>query len=99
MPTSLLTLIHGMPLWFLVLSLFLPRLALFIGWLHLWWFFVPRVLATVLWIFLPRVLVLIFIYAHEGFQMWFWIHLVAAILVWGGFGRSHNNRRLRRRRV
>jgi hypothetical protein len=33
---------------------------------------------------LPRVLVLIFIHAHLGFTNWFWIHLVAAILVWSG---------------
>ena len=44
--------------------------------------------------FLPRVLVLIFIHAHRGFDLWFWIHLVTAILVWSGSGVSHKNRRI-----
>src|SRR5271170_6846438 len=94
-----MTLTHGIPLWFLVLSLFLPRLALFIGWIHVWWFSVPHALATVLWVLLPRVLVLIFIHAHQGFDLWFLIHLVTAILVWSGSGVSHNNRRMRRTRT
>jgi hypothetical protein len=80
----ILTLAHGIPFWFLVLSLFLPRLCLFIGWLHMWSFIVPPIGATLLWIFLPRVLVLIFIYAHLGLTLWFWIHLVTAIVVWSG---------------
>lgn len=99
MPMPILTLKHGIPIWFLVLSLFLPRLSLFIGWIHMWWFFVPQPWAAVLWALLPRVLVLIFIHAHQGFDLWFWIHLVTAILVWGGSGASHNNRRIRRTRT
>ena len=99
MPMPVLTLTHGIPIWFLVLSLFLPRLSLFIGWIHMWWFFVPQPWAAVLWACLPRVLVLIFIHAHQGFDFWFWIHLVTAILVWGGSGASHHNRRVRRRRA
>src|SRR5579859_7267019 len=99
-PTMLIfTLAHGIPLWFLVLSLFLPRLSLFIGWIHMWWFFVPQPWAAVLWAFLPRVLVLIFIHAHQGFDLWFWIHLVTALMVWLGSGASHNRRRARRRRT
>ena len=94
-----LTLTHGIPIWFLVLSLFLPRLSLFIGWIHLWWFFIPQPWAALLWALLPRVLVLIFIHAHQGFSPWFWIHLATAIVVWSGSGASHRNRRLRRRRT
>ena len=60
--------------------------------------FVPQPWAAVLWAFLPRVLVLIFIHGHQGYNVWFWIHLVTAVVVWGGTGASHNNRRLRRRR-
>jgi hypothetical protein len=52
-----------------------------------------------LWVFLPRVLVLIFIHAHHGFDVWFWIHLVTAIVVWGRSGAWHNNRRMRKRRT
>ena len=99
LPMPILTLTHGIPIWFLVLSLFLPRVSLFIGWIHMWWFFVPQPFAAILWVFLPRVLVLIFIHAHHGFDVWFWIHLVTAILVWGRSGAYHNNRRLRRRRT
>ena len=68
MPMPIFTLTHGIPLWFLVLALFLPRLSLFIGWIHMWWFFVPQPWAAVLWVFLPRVLVLIFIHAHQGLR-------------------------------
>jgi hypothetical protein len=93
----ILTLAYGIPLWFLVLSLFLPRLSLFVGWIHMWWFFVPQPWAAVLWAFLPRVLVLIFIHAHQGFDLWFWIHLVTAIVVWLASGASHKRRRVRRR--
>jgi hypothetical protein len=93
----ILTLAHGIPLWFLVLSLFLPRLSLFVGWIHMWWFFVPQPWAAVLWAFLPRVLVLIFIHAHQGFDLWFWIHLVTAVVVWLASGASHKRRRVRRR--
>jgi hypothetical protein len=98
-PMLILTLTHGIPIWFLVLSLFLPRVSLFIGWIHLWWFFVPQPWAAVLWALLPRVLVLIFIHAHRGFDSWFWIHLVTALLVWSGSGASHNSRRVRRQRT
>lgn len=80
----ILTLAHGIPFWFLVLSLFLPRLALFIGWIHMWSFVIPQPWAGVVWLFLPRVLVLILIYAHLGLTLWFWIHLVTAIVVWSG---------------
>src|ERR1700678_2182257 len=97
MPMPIFTLTHGIPLWFLVLALVLPRLSLFIGWIHMWWFFVPQPWAAVLWAFLPRVLVLIFIHAHRGFDVWFLIHLVVAIVVWSRSGVYHNNRRMRRR--
>jgi hypothetical protein len=99
LPMLILTLTRGIPLWFLVLSLFLPRLSLFIGWIHMWWFFVPQPWAAVLWALLPRVLVLIFIHAHQGFDLWFWIHLVTALVVWSGSGATHNNRRIRRRNI
>jgi hypothetical protein len=80
----ILTLTQGIPFWFLVLSLFLPRLSLFIGWLHAWAFIIPSPWSGVVWLFLPRVLVLILIHAHQGFSGWFFIHLVTAIVVWSG---------------
>ncbi len=88
------------PLWFLVLSLFLPRVALFIGWLDGWSFGVPMPLAgLLLWAFLPRVLVLISIYALQGVGFWFLLHLVVAIVTWTGSAGYANTRRTRRREL
>ena len=89
--------IHTLPLWFLVFSLFLPRIALAVYWLesamlpfhlHGW---LPLVVA----ILLPRVLVLYLIYLDQGISLWFLIHLVTAVLVWGGSGSYHSRRRHR----
>jgi hypothetical protein len=87
---------HVLPLWFLVLSLFLPRIALLIAWLDHWYLVIAQPWAAVVWLILPRVLVLILIHAHQGFSNWFWIHLLVALLVWGGSGhRVSQNRRWR----
>jgi hypothetical protein len=89
--------IHTLPLWFLVFSLFLPRIALAVYWLesamlpfhlHGW---LPLVVA----ILLPRVLVLYLIYLDQGISLWFLIHLVTAVLVWVGSGSYHSRRRQR----
>lgn len=87
---------HTIPLWFLVLSLFLPRLSLFIGWLDHWWLVIAQPWLTVLWLILPRVLVLILIHEHQGFSTWFWIHLVVALMVWGGSTSKAQQRRTAR---
>ena len=85
------------PLWFLVLSLFLPRVALFIGWLDGWSFGVTIPLAELLlWAFLPRVLVLISIYMLQGVGFWFLLHLVVALMTWTGSAGYANKRRVRR---
>jgi len=71
--------------WLLVLTLFLPRLALLIAYFthqipinNIHW--IGEVL---LWTFLPRVLMLIYIADHLGTgSAWFWIHLAAAVVVW-----------------
>mgnify|MGYP001235124275 FL=1 len=70
---------------FLVLSLFLPRLALVV-----YWFLgmipfntVPFFGDVLLTIFLPRVLVIIFIVQNLGTESpWFWIHLIVGIGVY-----------------
>lgn len=70
--------------WFLVLSLFLPRIALLIA------YFggaippnnIPFVGDMLMAIFIPRVLILIYIVLNLGVGVWFWVHLVMAILVW-----------------
>jgi hypothetical protein len=73
-----------LPIWFLVLSIFLPRISLLAAFFtdgafpHLFtkWLSVP------LAFFLPRVLVLIAIATVMGICPWFWIHLIIAIIVW-----------------
>lgn len=75
---------------FLVLSLFLPRTALII------FYFIHQVPANnmpfigdvLLTVFLPRVLVLIYVAGNLGTDSpWFWIHLVAAVIVYLGSGK------------
>jgi hypothetical protein len=53
---------------------------------------VPLVFA----ILLPRVLVLYLIYMDQGISLWFIIHLVVALMVWGGSG-GYGARRRRHR--
>jgi uncharacterized membrane protein len=73
-----------LPIWFLVLSLFLPRIALIAAFFtdgafpHLFtkWLSVPMAF------FIPRVLVLIAIGTVMGICTWFWIHLIIALIVW-----------------
>ncbi len=95
---SLTLVIHNLPLWFLVFSLFLPRVALAIGWLQgvLAPFQLHGVVPLVIAVVLPRVLVLYLIYTDQGLSLWFLIHLLAALLVWGGSGGFHSRRRRRR---
>lgn len=86
-----------LPLWFLVLALFLPRVALIFAWFngnlhpfHLDTYgWVPLIVA----ILLPRVLVLVLIYQDQGLSVWFLIHAVALLMVWGGSGHYHSRRR------
>ena len=90
--------IHTLPLWFLVFSLFLPRLALLVYWLdgqalpfhiHGW---VPLVVA----ILVPRLLVIYLIYMDQGVSFWFVVHLIAALIVFGRGGRYQTRKRLER---
>jgi hypothetical protein len=86
---------HFLPLWFLVLSLFLPRVALFIAWFDQWRFPIVPIGSILLWIFLPRGLVLIFIYLAQGLSLWFLVHLIVALLVWSGGTHRFNSYRNR----
>jgi hypothetical protein len=87
--------IHTLPLWFLVFSLFLPRIALGVYWLenamapfnlHGW---IPLAVA----ILLPRVLVLYLIYLDQGISLWFVVHAIVALVVWSGSGSYHSRHR------
>jgi hypothetical protein len=87
--------VHRLPLWFLVFSLFLPRLAMAVAWFQgvLAPFHLQGWLPLIVWLLLPRVLVLYLIYLDQGLSLWFVIHLVVALLVWGGSGSYHARRR------
>ncbi len=72
---------------FLVLTLFFPRILLFIYYMKGW--IPPNALPfwgdAVMSVFIPRVLVLIYIYHNLGVGSgWFWVHVVALILTYGG---------------
>jgi hypothetical protein len=88
---------HRLPFWFLVFALFLPRIALVVAWLQgvLMPFHLHGIVPLLFAIFLPRVLVMFLIYLDQGLSLWFIIHLVVALLVWGEGG--HQIQRKRRR--
>ena len=88
---------HSLPLWFLVFALFLPRIALFVMWLQggLAPFHLHSIIPLLFAVFLPRILVLFMIYVDQGLSLWFIIHLVVALLVWGGSGHKMRHRRYR----
>ena len=95
MSLQVLLVIHTLPLWFLVFALFLPRIAMLLLWLEsgLTAFHLHGLVPLVVAIVLPRVLVLYLIYMDQGISLWFVIHLVAMLMVWGGSGRYHSRRR------
>ncbi len=91
---------HNIPLWFLVLSLFLPRICLAVAWLqHSMGQYIPsslnllQILAALL---IPRILILFWIYQDQGISLWFLIHAIALLLAWGGGGTRMARRRNRR---
>ena len=98
MSTHDLLVVHALPLWFLVFSLFLPRVALAVAWLQgiLAPFHLHGIVPLIIAVLLPRVLILFLIYTDQGLSLWFLIHLIAAVLVWGGTG-GYSTRRRRRR--
>lgn len=70
--------------WFLVLSLFVPRITLLIAYLThgIPPNNIPFIGDLLLAAFLPRALVVIYIYENLGAGPWFWVHLVVAIAVY-----------------
>jgi hypothetical protein len=88
---------HVLPLWFLILALFLPRLSIAILWFEnaLGHFHLHGLLPPIFWLILPRALVLYLIYVDQGISLWFIIHFVAAIMMWGGSTHYHTRRRRR----
>ena len=79
-----------LPLWFLVLALFLPRASLLIAYfvddlvpygLHGW---VPPAIAVII----PRVLVILLIFQDRGFSIWLILHGVTMALVYLAAGKQ-----------
>jgi hypothetical protein len=79
--------VNRLPLWFLVFALFLPRIAMAVAWLQgiLPPFHLNGIIPPLFWLF----------YVDQGLTLWFAVHLVVAVLVWGGGG--HQMRRRSRR--
>lgn len=77
----------GLPLWFLILSLFLPRLSLLALYLqgHTGNVFVISLIPTVIALLVPRILILFWIYTTQGLSLWFLIHAIALLAAWGTF--------------
>ena len=96
MNLNLVLVTHTLPFWFLVLSLFLPRVCLAVAWFqaNLAPFHLHGLIPLVLAIVVPRILILLLIYQDQGIGLWFLIHLVGLLLAWGGGG----TRVVRRRR-
>jgi len=94
---SLTLISHRLPFWFLVFALFLPRVSLVVAWFQgvLIPFHLQGLIPLLFAILLPRVLILFLIYVDQGLSLWFVIHLVVALLVWGGGGHQVRRRRYR----
>ncbi len=87
----------GLPFWFLVLSLFLPRISLLVLYLgaHPGGAYVISLVPLLAAVLVPRLLILFMIYTAQGLSVWFLVHAVALLLTWGGIGRSQYRRRYR----
>lgn len=90
---------HSIPLWFLVLSLFLPRICIVLAWLqHSMVRYIPPVVGlipAIIALLIPRILILFWIYQDQGLSLWFLIHLIALLAAWGGGGSRVASRRTR----
>jgi len=91
--------VHAIPLWFLLLSLFLPRLCMIVAWLqHSMVHYIPPavgIIPAIVAMLIPRILILFWIYEDQGLTIGFLLHLIALLCAWGGGG----HRVYRRRRV
>lgn len=82
--------IHNIPLWFLVLSLFLPRICMLVAWLqHSMTQYIPPTLGlipVIVALLVPRILILLWIYQDQGITIWFLLHVIALLIAWGSGG-------------
>lgn len=91
-----------MDFYFLLFSLFFPRIVMLVYLLIYPQLFpansVPQLADILLGVFVPRILILIYIYQNLGYNnIWFAAHLLVMILAYfGGGHRTHRWRRQRR---
>jgi hypothetical protein len=89
--------VHTIPLWFLVISLFLPRLCIFVAWLqHNMPAYIPpsvNLIQVIVALLIPRILILFWIYQDQGIGIWFLLHAIALLCAWGGGGHRISRRR------
>ncbi len=89
---------HTIPLWFLVLSLFLPRICIVLAWLqHSMPRYIPSVVGiipAIIALLIPRLLILFWIYSDQGIGLWFLIHVIGLLVAWGGGGSRVYRRRV-----
>jgi len=89
--------VNQIPLWFLVLSLFLPRICIFVAWLqHSMTAFIPQtvgIIPVIVALLVPRLLILFWIYTDQGITIWFLLHVIALLMAWGGGGHRYYRRR------
>ena len=87
-----------MDIYFLIFSLFFPRIVLLVYLFQDWYpqNLVPLWADVLLGVFAPRILILIYIYQNMGYEnIWFAAHLVVMILTYFGSGRETARRRKR----
>ena len=89
--------IHEIPFWFLVLSLFLPRISIAVAWFqHSIPHFIPStvgIIPAIVALLIPRILILLWIYQDQGITMWFLLHVIALLIAWGGGSHTVYRRR------
>lgn len=88
-----------MDFYFLLFSLFFPRIVLVVYLLQNWYpeNAVPQWADILLGVLAPRVLILIYIYQNMGYEnIWFVAHLIVAVMAYFGGGQQTVARRRRR---
>jgi hypothetical protein len=89
--------IHAIPFWFLVLSLFLPRICIVVAWFqHSIPQFIPStvgIIPAIVALLVPRILILFWIYQDQGISIWFLLHVIALLIAWGGSSHTVYRRR------
>lgn len=91
-----------MDIYFLIFSLFFPRIVLLVYLLFFPQVYPPNVVPQwadlLLGIFLPRILIVVYIYQNLGYEnIWFAVYLIVMVLAYIGGGRESSRRRRVRR--